>query len=293
MPARVRTVAVASGKGGTGKTLVATGLAAELARRGLAVTLADCDVEAPNDHLFFSAELRAATVDVPLAETDAAACTLCGACRDACAYGAVRLLGGVAVVFPELCHGCGACVTACPTGAMGERPRRVGEVGRGVIAVGPGRIHLVAGTLDIGEVKAPDVIRATRRHADAVGGDIVVIDAPPGTSCSAVAATRGADLLVLVTEPTAFGVHDLALAAELGRALGIPLVVVENRAGSGPVDVSAWCLAEKVPLVASIPFDRAVAEAYAQGRLPGDEVRVLADALAILADHVLGEAALA
>ncbi len=290
---RRRTIAVASGKGGTGKTLVATGLAAELAGRGFTVTLADCDVEAPNDHLFFPIELHGAPVVVPLAESDAAACTRCGVCRDVCAYGAVRLLGDVAVVFPELCHGCGACVTACPAGAMGERRRRVGEVVRGSTAVGPGRVHIVAGTLDIGEVKAPDVIRATRRSAEEAGSDVIVIDAPPGTSCSAVAATRGADLLVLVTEPTAFGAHDLALAAELGRALDIPLAVVENRAGSGPVSVAAWCSAEKVPLVASIPFDRAVAGAYAEGRLPGGEVRALADALAVLADHVTGEAVLA
>jgi len=276
------TVAVASGKGGTGKTLVAVNLAVALARGGRDVVLADCDAEAPNDHLFFEADVRRSDVMVPLAQVDADACTACGACREACAYGAIRILGGNVIVFPELCHGCGACVTACPVGAMSEVGRRVGEVAGGPVTSikGSGSLTLVTGTLDIGDVKAPDVIRAARSQT--AGHDVVVLDAPPGVSCAAVASTRGADLLVLVTEPTPFGMHDLELAVRLGRELKIPMAVVINRAGTGSVDVEAWCEREGIPVVARIPFMREVAESYAAARLVADDVPEVAASIAAI-----------
>ncbi|MDO9556367.1 MAG: ATP-binding protein [Coriobacteriia bacterium] len=275
-------VAVASGKGGTGKTLVATNLAVALARDGRDVVLVDCDVEAPNDHLFFEMDAQHRAVMVPLAEVDEEACTACGACRDACAYGAIRILGGHTLVFPELCHGCGACVIACPIGAMGETRRRVGEVSWGPVRglAAQDRLTLVSGTLDIGDVKAPDVIRAARSLA--AGHACVVLDAPPGVSCAAVAAVKGAGLLLLVTEPTPFGLHDLELAARLGHELEVPMAVVLNRAGTGSVDIEAWCTREGIPLVARIPFMREVAEKYADACLVADEVPAVADAIAAM-----------
>lgn len=284
------TVAVASGKGGTGKTLVAVSLAVALARAGRDVVLADCDAEAPNDHLFFEADATVRAVTVPLARVDEAACTACGACRDVCAYGAIRILGGNVIVFAELCHGCGACVTACTVGAMSEVPRRVGEVAAGTVCgidgiagettgddARQGRLALVTGTLDIGDVKAPDVIRAARSLT--AGHEVAVLDAPPGVSCSAVAATRGADLMVLVTEPTPFGLHDLQLAVLLGKELGMPMAVVINRAGTGTADVEAFCEDEGIPVVARIPFMREVAESYARSALVADEVPEVAEAV--------------
>ncbi len=277
------TVAVASGKGGTGKTLVATNLAVALARGGRDVVLIDCDVEAPNDHLFFVADVRKRAVMVPLAEVNVATCTACGACRDACAYGAIRILGGNVIVFPELCHGCGACVIACPIDAMGESSRRVGEVSWGTVTgIGDGgRLSLAGGALDVGDVKAPDVIRAARSVDSS--HEIAVLDAPPGVSCAAVAAVTGADLLLLVTEPTPFGEHDLDLAVRLGRELGVPMAVVLNRAGTGSVDIEARCEREGVPVVASIPFMREVAESYADARLAADEVPEVASAIEAVA----------
>ncbi|MDZ4655395.1 MAG: ATP-binding protein [Coriobacteriia bacterium] len=287
------TVAVASGKGGTGKTLVATNLAAALARDGRDVVLVDCDVEAPNDHLFFEMEARHRAVMVPLAEIDQEACTACGACRDACAYGAIRILGGHTLVFPELCHGCGACVMACPIGAMGETQRRVGEVSWGPVqgVATADRLTLVSGALDVGDVKAPDVIRAAR--AFAASHAFAVLDAPPGVSCAAVAAVRGADLLLLVTEPTPFGLHDLELAARLGHELKVPMAVVLNRVGTGSVDVEAWCTREGIPLVAHIPFMREVAERYADAHLVADEVQAVADAITVVAALVAEREAVA
>lgn len=259
-----RIVAIASGKGGTGKTLVATNLATYLARRGQRVTLVDCDVEAPNDHLFLTSSGATRSVEVPVALVDESACTACGICRDVCRFGAIRILAGRVLVFPELCHGCGACVLVCPTGAMGEARRRVGEIEDDTTAEG---LRLVTGRLDVGEVKSPDVVRQARRAGESGSGEVVLLDAPPGVACTAVAAVRGADLLLLVTEPTAFGLHDLDLAVRLGEALGLPMAVVLNREGTGGADIDGYCATRGVPIVARIPFDPAVAELYAEGRL--------------------------
>jgi MinD superfamily P-loop ATPase len=261
-------LAVASGKGGTGKTLVATNLAAEAARRGLRVVLVDCDADAPNDHLFLPrASERVDEVEAPVADVDASACTACGVCSSVCAFGAVRVLGRTALVFEELCHGCGLCARLCPEGAIAMRGARVGTVVDGRIERHP-RLHLVSGVLDIGQVKAPDVIRAAVERGMSIGGDLIVLDAPPGVACPVVAAVRGADAMLLVTEPTAFGMHDLALAVELGRELGVPMAMVANKVTSDNEHASEeLARTEGVPLLASIPFDRHVAEVYAAGHL--------------------------
>jgi MinD superfamily P-loop ATPase len=275
------TLAIASGKGGTGKTLIATNVAVAEAAQGSRVVLGDCDVEAPNDHLFMSLwHTSTAPVEVLVAEADAALCDGCGLCRDACAYGAVRILAGSAIVFDELCHGCGLCVDVCPTGAMHEVDRRVGEVVTGLVDT-PGELTLVTGRLGIGQVKSPSVIRAAR---DAVAeAEFVVLDAPPGVACSAVAAVRGADALLLVTEPTPFGLHDLELSLRLGRDLGLPMGVVVNRDTGDGTAAAALCDAYGVPIVARIPFSRPIAEVYARGGLVGQELPEVGEVLAGLA----------
>jgi len=262
---RPLTIAVASGKGGTGKTLVATNLAVMMAGAGLHVALVDCDVEAPNDHLFLLAEktvVAESVVPVPL--LDEQSCSLCGLCRDACRYGAIRLLGGSIHVFPELCHGCGQCVRECPDGALREEYRRVGEVARGSVREG---LELVTGRLDIGEVKSPRVIEHARRVASDIASDVILVDAPPGVACAAVASTNGADALLLVTEPTVFGLHDLRLAVELGRGLGAPMGIVINRSEGAAGSTERYCATEGLAIVARIPFERRIAELYSEGRL--------------------------
>lgn len=292
-PSRALSVAVASGKGGTGKTLVSVGLAALASLRGWRVTLADCDVEAPNDHLFLSSQLAdTQPVFVPVAEVDSSLCTACGTCRTVCSYGAPRILGPSAMIFEEMCHGCGLCVSTCPSGAIHEVPRHVGEVAAGRVDAFDS-LELVTGTLDIGQVKTPAVIRSTRARAERSRAELTVLDAPPGVACSAVASVHGADLLVLVTEDTPFGRHDLELAYRLGSDLDIPMAIVVNRDAS-PVNgaqddsqsVDALARAWGVPVVARIAFDRRVAETYARGENAALELESVRTALERVLDWV-------
>lgn len=259
------TIAVASGKGGTGKTLIATNLAAFLADHKVRVTLADCDVESPNDHLFLEGPSERTLVTVPVPHTPVEACPLgCAVCRDTCTFGAIRMLGGKPVVFPDLCHNCGACVDECPENVLRESDVSVGYTDTGLVREG---LTLVTGTMDVGQSKAPAMIDATRSRAAATGSEVLIFDSPPGAACSAVATLHGVDLLVLVTEPTIFGLHDLTLMVDLAKQLGLPTVVVVNRVGIGSVDVAGYCHLESISIICEIPFDRAVAGCYAEGAL--------------------------
>ena len=272
VPSRPFTLAIASGKGGTGKTMIATSLAVLEARRGARVVLTDCDVEAPNDALFFAdVPHDIEPVTMPLAEVDSERCTACGECSKACAYGGIRVLGSSAVVFEELCHGCGLCERVCPESAIGSRDLHVGEV-RVSDAVGVEGLTLVSGVLDVGQTKTPEVIRATRRAAERIDADVVILDAPPGVACGAVASLKDADAVLLVTEPTPFGIHDLRLAAELACGLELPAGVIINRSGSTTIEIEKQCDIWQVPVIAQIPFSREVAEAYATGRLIVDAI---------------------
>jgi MinD superfamily P-loop ATPase len=257
-------VAIASGKGGTGKTTFAVNLARSLEQPS---QLLDCDVEAPNAHLYLRPRIlgsEAAGILVP--RLDAACCTLCGDCAELCRYNALAVLRTGVMVFPELCHGCGGCALVCPEGAITEELRPIGVVEWGVA----GDVELVSGRLDIGEAQAPPLIRAVK--AKARGDRLVVVDAPPGTSCPTIAAIQGSDLVLLVTEPTPFGLNDLALAVETVRALGLPFAVAVNRAGSGDGRVHEFCAAQDIAVLAELPDDRRIAEASARGRILVDEL---------------------
>jgi len=250
-------VAIASGKGGTGKTTLVVNLALCLSGK---VQVLDCDVEAPNAHLFLRAEMEAPTeVGIPVPQIDADRCTLCGECSRLCQYNALATLNSGVMVFQELCHGCGGCTLWCPEKAITEVVRPIGVIEEGNSA----GISLVQGRLNVGEALVPPLIRQVRSRAHEDG--VVLVDAPPGTSCPMLAAVRGTDFVILVTEPTPFGLNDLKLAVEAVRALGIPCGVVVNRADSGDDRVREYCAAEDLEILLEIPDDRRVAEAYARG----------------------------
>ncbi len=252
-------IAVASGKGGTGKTTLCVNLARVFESD---VQLLDCDVEEPNAHLFLAGDAaEQAVVTMPIPEVDLALCDGCGECSKLCAYHAIASFGAEAVVFPEMCHGCGGCAKVCPRGAIREVPRRVGVIE----TIRSANVALTFGRLDVGVAMAPPLIRAVKARRS--NGLPAILDAPPGTSCPVIATIRGADVVVLVTEPTPFGLHDLTLAVELVRELGIPFGVVINRAGAGDDRVHAYCAENGVPVLLEIPDDRRIAEAYSRGAL--------------------------
>ena len=258
-------IAIASGKGGTGKTTVAVHLAACLAEQGRSVQYMDCDVEEPNGHLFLKFQIDSSVeASIPVPSVDAARCTSCGRCAKVCEFNAIAMINKP-MVFPELCHGCGACSLACPVGAIREIPRPIGvvETGRS------GSIAFVQGRLNVGEPMSPPLVRAVK--ARRAPNAIALLDAPPGTSCPVVATVRGADCVVLVTEPTPFGLHDLASAVATLRPMGLPFGVVVNRADEDR-RVQDFCRSNTIPVLAELPDDRRVAETYARGDLLFDRL---------------------
>jgi MinD superfamily P-loop ATPase len=262
-------LAVASGKGGTGKTTVAVNLARVW---NGPVQLLDCDVEAPNAGLFLKGEqLRTETVGVPVPSVDESLCTGCGTCSAFCEFNAIACAGGTAMVFPEMCHGCGGCTLLCPEGALTETEHRIGVVE----TVKAGSITLIRGRLDVGAAMAPPLIRQVKQRASSeIPG---IIDCPPGTSCPVITAVKGSDMVLLVTEPTPFGLHDLELAVETVGELGIPFGVVLNRSGSGDLGVQKFCASRGISLLLEIPDDRRYAEAYSRGELLADSFPGLKD----------------
>jgi MinD superfamily P-loop ATPase len=252
-------ISVASGKGGTGKTLIATSLAISLKNK-VRVQLLDCDVEEPNDDIFIKPAIdKTETVGIPVPVVDEAKCTRCGRCAEACAYNAIAVLGEYVLTFPQLCHGCGACSYLCPEKAITEENRETGVIASG----GADGIAFVQGRLTVGEAMAPPVIRKAKERIN--NESLVIIDAPPGTSCPVVESVKGSDFCLLVTEPTPFGLNDLKLAVATMQELDIPCGVVLNRAGNGDETVTGYCRSENIPVLMTVPLDREIARLYSRG----------------------------
>ena len=251
-------ISIASGKGGTGKTLVATSLALSLEKEQ--VQILDCDVEEPNAHLLMRPTInQRQPVCIPVPKVDEARCTYCGKCSEVCTYHSIAVLKSKVLVFPELCHGCGACSYLCPEKAISEEGRETGVVEKGHVD----GIEFVQGKLNVGETMAPPVIRKVKEQINP--SKTVIIDVPPGTSCPVVESIIGSNFCLLVTEPTPFGLNDLVLAVELVKKLDIPCGVVVNRTGIGDSKVEEYCLEEGIPMMLRIPLDTQIARLYSQG----------------------------
>jgi len=252
-------ISVASGKGGTGKTTVATNLAVSVCGK---VRLLDCDVEEPNAHLFLDPLIEdACTVTTPVPEIDEEKCSRCGKCSEICQFRAIVFLGETVLTFEHLCHSCGGCIRVCPEDAIRWKNRELGTIRKGQSK----GLEFIDGTLTIGEAMSPPLIRKVRSHEGRDG--LTIIDAPPGTSCPVIAAMKGTDFVLMVTEPTPFGLHDLKLALGAVKALEIPCGLVINRSDMGDEKVKEYAGKESIPVLMEIPFDRRIAEAYSRGEL--------------------------
>jgi MinD superfamily P-loop ATPase len=252
-------ISIASGKGGTGKTTVATNLALSVESD---IQLLDCDVEEPNAHLFIHPTIEEIIrVTTPVPEVNEEKCTLCGKCGEVCQFKAIVVIGETVLPFPELCHSCGGCVEVCPEKAISEVGRELGVIERGH----RNDLEFVHGKLRVGEAMSPPLIRKVRSFTNP--NKLTIIDAPPGTSCPVIAAMKGADFVLMVTEPTPFGLHDLKLAVEAVRILGIPCGLVINRSDIGNDHVKLYAEEMGLPILMEIPFDRKIAEVYSRGEL--------------------------
>lgn len=256
-------ITIASGKGGTGKTTVAVSLALSLADKD--PLFLDCDVEEPNAALFLNPTIEARReVGQMIPSVNLDKCTACGRCAEVCQYNAIAVVGENVLIFPELCHGCGSCTLNCPTEAITEVLDVTGVVERGR----DGRVQFAQGILNVGEAMAVPVISQLKRWAipSSTGERPVILDAPPGNACPVVEAMHGADFVLLVTEPTPFGLHDLKQAVEVARdEMGLPVGVIINREGVGDQGVDVYCEEEEVPILMRIPIERRIAEAYSEG----------------------------
>ena len=278
-------IAVASGKGGTGKTTLSTNLACYLAEKE-GVVLTDLDVEEPNSGLFIKGELiKKEDKFKMIPEWNEDNCTLCGICQDVCNFHAIIQLGTMILVFPELCHSCYACSELCPTLALPMIPQKMGELKH----FRNGNLSFVESRLDIGQEQAVPLISQTNKYINEHFSNkiIKIYDSPPGTSCPVIEATKDADFVILITEPTPFGLHDLKLAVDTMNKLKKKHGIVINRYGIGNDDVLKYCEEEKIPVLAKIPNNRYIAELYSNGELIYPEVPEVKEQLEKIKNYIL------
>jgi MinD superfamily P-loop ATPase len=278
-------IAIASGKGGTGKTTLSTNMASYIAQKEK-VVLIDLDVEEPNSGLFIKASLlRREAKYKMIPEWSDKNCLSCGICQSVCNFHAIIQLGASILVFPQLCHGCYACAELCPSKALEMVSQKMGELSH----YQNGKMDFIESRLEIGQEQATQLISKTKDyiHQNFPEDILQIYDSPPGTSCPVIEAAKDADFVILVTEPTPFGLHDLKLAIETMKELGKDLGVVLNRKGIGNNGVVEYCRREDIPLMAEIPDDRRIAELYSRGELVYPVITEVATQLEKIHDYIL------
>jgi len=258
-------IAIASGKGGTGKTTLSTNLASFLSENHK-VILTDLDVEEPNSGLFLEKKLiKKYDKFKMIPEWNKTNCSLCGNCQEVCNYHAVIKIVDMIMVFPELCHSCYACSELCPTGSLPMIEKKMGELKH----YKTGKFDFIESRLEIGEEQAVPLIKQSIKFVDEKFDTdyIKIFDSPPGTSCPVIEATKDADFVILITEPTPFGFNDLVLAIETMQELKKDFGVVINRYGLGNNDIEEYCKKHNINILAKIPNSKQIAELYSKGEL--------------------------
>ena len=218
-------------------------------------------------HLFINPSFEETeTVFMPVPEVDEEKCTYCGKCGEICQFKAIAVVNENVLVFEELCHSCGGCMAVCPEDAITEIGRELGITQKGH----RNGIEFIHGKLRVGEAMSPPLIKKVLSNTDRER--LTIVDAPPGTSCPVIESMKKADFVLLVTEPTPFGLHDLKLAVGAVRILDIPCGLVINRSDLGDDKVKKYADQENLPILLEIPFDRQIAEAYSRGQMLVDVI---------------------
>jgi len=257
-------IAIASGKGGTGKSTIATNLSYLLSKKFENICLLDCDVEEPNCHIFMKPEFNyEEKIYVPIPKINTEKCIACGKCAEVCQYNALAFVKDKVLIFEELCHGCGSCSLICPTGAIDEAGREVGVIESGT-AQGFKFMH---GKSRISEAMSPPLIKAVKDYGDKQNCEIQLLDCPPGTSCPVISAVEGVDFAVMVTEPTPFGLYDLRLAVDVMRKMELNFGIVINRSCENDILIENYAKEENIEIITKVPDERKIAECYSQGEL--------------------------
>lgn len=253
-------IAIASGKGGTGKTLISTNLFSVVKENSVYV---DCDVEEPNGHLFLKPDnIQKEDVNMLIPKVDESKCTYCGHCSEICEYNAIITAKKKMLIFPEMCHACGSCAMFCPQNAISEIARPIGIIEKGIYD----NKTILTGRLNIGEPMAPPVIKKLKENINDKH-EVAILDSPPGTSCPVIEAVRDANYVILVTEPTPFGLNDLKLAVEVVRKLGLSFGVVINKSGLGKEIIEDYCSDEQIKVLMKVPHDVKIAQIYSRGEI--------------------------
>lgn len=278
-------IAIASGKGGTGKTTISVALAEHLRCSGFTVVLADCDVEEPNTALFLNItnrETETVCVDIPF--LNSRQCIGCGGCENICKFSAIAMVNSLPLIFKELCHSCGGCVLMCPTGALSFEEVPVGIYEK----AGDDSFIYMGGSLDTGRIQTTSVISYVKDKAGIISSDFTIFDSPPGTSCPFVETVKGCDHLILVTEPTPFGLNDLKLSVEAARAMGLDFSIVINKNDEEKEKniIHRFCDNEDIPVIAEIPYSRKIAVAYSSGEFRKMFTEIYAEELTEISDYL-------